>query len=219
MAKTQISIEHIYPSLLAADAMRLGDEISTLQTLGIKTLHLDIMDNHYVPNLSFGPHIAKQIKSSFPALEIDVHLMTTPVDTLIESFAKAGANHISIHPEATYHLDRSLSLIRSLGCRAGLVLNPATSLSYLEWSKHHLDFVLLMMVNPGFGGQQLIPETILKIKQVAETYPDLEIAVDGGVDTSNIATLAKMGARRFIVGSALFSTPNYQATFNQLCTS
>ncbi len=199
--------------------MRFEDEILALKTCGIHTLHLDIMDNHYVPNLSFGPHIAKQIKSAFPELKIDVHLMVTPVDALIELFADAGVDNISIHPEATYHLDRSLSLIRSLGCRAGLALNPATPLASIEWSRHLLDFVLLMTVNPGFGGQRLIPEVIFKIKQMAQTYPDLEIAVDGGIDTTNIGALAEAGAKTFIIGSALFHTHDYHATLNALCQS
>jgi ribulose-phosphate 3-epimerase len=217
LAKKKIAITDIYPSLLAADCMRLGEEIHILKTLGIDTLHLDIMDNHYVPNLSFGPHIARQIKKKFHALNIDVHLMATPVDALIASFAEAGAYSISIHPETTHHLDRSLALIRSFGCRAGLVLNPATPITYIPWCKHRLDFILVMTVNPGFGGQIWIPETINKIKELAEHYPDIELVVDGGVDAQNIQALAQAGARKFIVGSALFHSSDYQTTLNQLC--
>ncbi len=217
MAKIWISPANIFPSLLAADAMRLGKEIAELKTLGITTVHLDIMDNHYVPNLSFGPHIAKHIKTHFPELHLDVHLMATPVDTLIESFATAGANRISIHPDATTDLDKSLDSIRSLGCEAGLVLNPTTSSTCLTWCAHHLSFVLLMTVNPGFGGQKLIPDVIPKIKQLAKDYPTLDIAVDGGIDTSNIQRLAEAGAKTFIIGSALFNTHDYRTTLNNLC--
>lgn len=217
MAKTPISIQQIYPSLLAANALRLEEEIETLEDLGIQTLHLDVMDNHYVPNLSFGPHLARQIKKRFPKLKLDVHLMTTPVDALIDAFATAGADYISIHSEATYHLDRSLTLIRSHGCKAGIALNPATPLAALTWCSHHLDFVLLMTVNPGFGGQQMIPEMIPKIKQLANEYPAIQIAVDGGVDAQKIKTLQAAGATRFIVGSALFEADNYSIKLSELC--
>ncbi len=217
MAKTIIEIIQIYPSLLAANALELGEQIKHLENAGIQTLHLDVMDNHYVPNLSFGPHIAKQIKNAFPKMKLDVHLMVTPVDALIEAFAKAGVHSISIHPDATYHLDRSLNLIRSYGCRAGIALNPATPIETITWCEHLLDFALIMTVNPGFGGQKMIPAVIPKIKQLAQKYPHLEIAVDGGVDATQIQTLQKAGAQRFIVGSALFEAHDYSKRLNELC--
>jgi ribulose-phosphate 3-epimerase len=199
----------ILPSLLAADSMILGQEITAVTQAGIRTLHLDIMDNHYVPNLSFGPHIAKQIKQHFPTLKLDVHLMASPVDALIEAFAEAGATRISIHPEATQHLDRSLARIQALGCQAGLALNPSTSLEPIRWCTHHLDFVMLMTVNPGFGNQVFIPEIIPKIKALHQTYPTLSITVDGGVSEKNIASLADAGVTQFVVGSAIFKTKDY----------
>ena len=197
------------PSLLAADSMILGEEITAVTQAGIRTLHLDIMDNHYVPNLSFGPHIAEQIKQRFPSLKLDVHLMASPVDALIEAFAEAGAARISIHPEATQHLDRSLARIQTLGCQAGLALNPSISLEPIRWCTHHLDFVMLMTVNPGFGNQVFIPEMIAKIKALRQTYPTLPITVDGGVSEKNIASLADAGVTQFVVGSAIFKTKNY----------
>lgn len=197
--------------------MSLGEEISSLITAGVHTVHLDVMDNHYVPNLTFGPHIALGIKQRFPQLNIDVHLMTTPVDSLIEQFAKAGATRISIHPDATIHLDRSLNLIHSLGCKAGIVLNPSTSLDTISWCAHHLDFVLVMTVNPGFGGQSLIPAVIPKIKQLHIAYPSLNIVVDGGINPENIAELARAGATEYVVGSALFNTTDYSYTLNSFC--
>jgi len=199
----------ILPSLLAADSIILGEEITAVTQAGIRTLHLDIMDNHYVPNLSFGPHIAEQIKQRFPKLHLDVHLMASPVDALIEAFAEAGAARISIHPEATQHLDRSLARIQALGCQAGLALNPSTSLEAIHWCVHHLDFVLLMTVNPGFGNQVFIPEMIPKIKALRQTYPTLPITVDGGVSEKNIALLADAGVTQFVVGSAIFKTRDY----------
>lgn len=206
----------ILPSLLAADSMILGEEIKAVTQAGIRTLHLDIMDNHYVPNLSFGPHIAEQIKQHFPELHLDVHLMVSPVDALIEAFAKAGATRISIHPEATKHLDRSLARIQALGCQAGLALNPSTSLDPIRWCTHHLDFVMLMTVNPGFGNQVFIPEMIPKIKALRQTYPTLPITVDGGVSEKNIASLADAGVTQFVVGSAIFKTKDYLKTITNM---
>ena len=206
----------IYPSLLSADSLRLGEEVSALIHAGIDTVHLDIMDNHYVPNLTFGPGVARSLRQKFPKLNIDVHLMTTPVDALITQFAEAGASRISIHPDATIHLDRSLDLIQSHGCQAGLVLNPSTSLDVLTWCMHRIDFVLIMTVNPGFGGQSLIPSVIMKIKRLREIYPALPLCVDGGVNSDNITSLAKAGATQFIMGSAFFKEPDYVKTITSL---
>ena len=206
----------ILPSLLSADSLRLGDEVRALIHAGVDMVHLDVMDNHYVPNLTFGPGIARKLHQHFPKLGIDVHLMTKPVDALVNQFADAGATRISIHPDATIHLDRSLQLIQSRGCQAGLVLNPATPIDVLHWCIHRLDFVLIMTVNPGFGGQTLIPELIMKIKHVHDAFPALPLCVDGGVNPDNIAGLAHAGATQFIVGSALFNGTDYAQTIASL---
>jgi ribulose-phosphate 3-epimerase len=213
------SLYRVFPSILSADFTRLGDEIDSLMSLGIDTIHIDIMDNHYVPNLTFGPLICEALNKRYPALQMDVHIMASPVDGLIQACADAGATQISIHPDASIHLDRSLQLIRNLGCKAGLVLNPATSPNHLDWCMHHLDFVLIMTVNPGFGGQSLIPYMIQKIVQVHKLYPKLPIVVDGGINTTNIASLAQAGASAFVVGSALFNTPDYAKTLLSLRTA
>lgn len=196
--------------------MRLAEEIEQLVLAGTTIVHLDVMDNHYVPNLTFGPLFAEHLHQQFPHLHMDVHLMASPVDELIRAFSKAGAQRISIHPEATPHLDKSLSLIKSLGCQAGLALNPATSLDCLTWSHHHLDFVLVMTVNPGFGGQSLLPNVIPKIQAIHKLYPQLPLCVDGGIQPNNINSLLQAGAQEFIVGSALFNTPCYKTTMNEL---
>ncbi len=206
----------ILPSLLSADVTRLGEEVDAVMHAGADLIHFDVMDNHYVPNLTFGPLFCSALIKRSPHLIIDVHLMATPVDALIEAFAKAGAKRISIHPESTLHLDRSLQLIKELGCEAGLVLNPATSLESLTWCHHYLSFVLLMTVNPGFGGQKLIPEVIDKIKQVHERYPHLNICIDGGVTIDNIALLAQAGATQFVAGSAIFNSHNYEQTIKAM---
>ncbi|WED41948.1 ribulose-phosphate 3-epimerase [Legionella cardiaca] len=202
----------IAPSLLSADMTRLGEEVSSVMQAGADLIHFDVMDNHYVPNLTFGPPVCQALHQRFSHIPLDVHLMTTPVDELIINFAKAGASRISIHPDATIHLDRSLELIRQQNCEAGLVLNPATAPDCLSWSLHRLDFVLVMTVNPGFGGQKLIPEAVQKIKWIKQQFPQLPIAVDGGVTIENIADLAKAGATQFVAGSAIFSTNNYRET-------
>lgn len=204
----------ILPSLLSADIMHFGAEVDAAIQAGADMLHLDVMDNHYVPNLTYGPSVCQALHKHAPNIPIDVHLMVHPVDALIQQFAAAGASRLSIHPDATIHLDRSLQLIRELRCKAGLVLNPATSIESLEWCIHRLDFVLVMTVNPGFGGQVLIPEVVDKITQIHTRYPTLPICVDGGVTINNIASLAKAGATEFVAGSALFKSDDYQKTIH-----
>jgi ribulose-phosphate 3-epimerase len=199
----------IAPSLLSADMTRIGEEVDALLQAGADLIHFDVMDNHYVPNLTFGPPICAAIHQRFPQARLDVHLMTLPVDELILSFAEAGAVRISIHPDASIHLDRSLSLIREQQCEAGLVLNPTTSPDCLQWCHHRLDFVLLMTVNPGFGGQKLIPEIKEKISWIKHRFPNLPICVDGGVNVENIADLARAGATQFVAGSAIFKSTDY----------
>lgn len=206
----------ILPSLLSADMTRIGDEVDSVMKAGADCIHFDVMDNHYVPNLTFGPAFCDALIKRFPGLPIDVHLMATPVDSLIKSFATAGAQRISIHPDSSIHLDRSLQLINELGCKAGLVLNPATPIDILQWCAHRLDFVLIMTVNPGFGGQTLIPEIIKKIALIHTLYPQMNICVDGGVTADNIATLAEAGANQFVAGSAVFNSHNYKDTISQM---
>ncbi len=209
-----LSLQSILPSLLSADSMRLGEEVGALMTAGINKIHLDVMDNHFVPNLTYGPEIARGLHQHFPELLIDVHLMTSSVDALIRQFAAAGARRIAIHPESSAHLDRSLQLIRDQGCLAGLALNPSTSPEVIAWTMHRLDFVLIMTVNPGFGGQLLIPEVLPKIQQIHHTYPQLLLSVDGGIQIENIAQIARLGAHEFVVGSALFKQPDYANTLH-----
>lgn len=206
----------LLPSILAADVTRLGEEVDLVMQAGADFIHFDVMDNHYVPNLTFGPLFCSALRQRTPNLPIDVHLMVQPVDALIEAFAAAGAQRISIHPDATIHLDRSLQLIHDLGCEAGLVLNPASPIEQLTWCAHKLQFVLLMTVNPGFGGQQLIPQVIDKISAVHQQYPHLPICIDGGVTADNIAILAKAGANQFVAGSAIFNSPNYYDTIQKM---
>jgi len=206
----------ILPSILSADLTCIGDEVEALINAKADMIHIDIMDNHYVPNLTFGPMLCQAIHKRFPEAFLDVHLMVKPVDDLIKDFAKAGAYRISIHPDATIHLDRSLSLIKEFKCKAGLVLNPATDIDCLKWCAHRLDFVLIMTVNPGFGGQSLISELIKKIELVHELYPKLPISVDGGVTIENINKLKKAGASEFVAGSAIFNSANYAKTITML---
>jgi ribulose-phosphate 3-epimerase len=206
----------ILPSLLSADMMCLRDEVEAVIKAGADMLHFDVMDNHYVPNLTFGPMICKQIHDAFSEVPLDVHLMVEPVDDLIEQFAKAGAKRISIHPDATIHLDRSLQLIKDSGIEAGIALNPSTPIEAIQWCAHRLDFILVMTVNPGFGGQKLIPEIVNKIKALHDVYPKLPICVDGGVSVDNIANLAAAGATQFVAGSAIFNSDDYASTIDAL---
>ncbi|STX51180.1 D-ribulose-5-phosphate-3-epimerase [Legionella busanensis] len=208
----------IAPSLLSADLTRLGEEIENVMAADADMIHFDVMDNHYVPNLTLGPFVCQNILQRFPELIIDVHLMANPVDELIKQFAKAGAKRISIHPDGTIHLDRSLALIQEFGCEAGLVLNPATSPDSIQWCINKLDFVLVMTVNPGFAGQKLIPEVIKKIALIKEQYPNLPISVDGGVTVDNIKALAKVGATHFVAGSSIFNSENYQQAISNMRT-
>lgn len=206
----------IFPSILSADLMRLGEEVDKVMTAGADMIHFDVMDNHYVPNLSFGPLLSDAIHRYCPDYPIDVHLMVSPVDELIKQFSAAGAKRVSIHPEATLHIDRSLQLIKDNGCEAGLVLNPGTSLDCLEWCAQRLDFILIMTVNPGFGGQILIQDLIKKIERANYLYPEIPICVDGGITTDNIRSLALAGATQFVAGSAIFNSPDYAKTIGQL---
>ena len=209
-------VYQILPSILSADLMRLGEEIETVMQAGADMVHFDVMDNHYVPNLTFGPLLCQAIHKRFSQVPLDVHLMVSPVDDLIQQFAAAGASRISIHPEATLHVDRSLQLIKDQGCKAGLVLNPATSVDCLTWCVHRLDFVLIMTVNPGFGGQKMITDMIKKIELTHKEYPTLTICVDGGVTLENIAALATAGATEFVAGSAIFNSQDYAKTISSL---
>jgi ribulose-phosphate 3-epimerase len=210
----------IAPSLLSADFARLGEEAVNVLEAGGDMLHLDIMDNHYVPNLTIGPQVCEALRKYGIKAPIDVHLMTHPVDRLIVDFAKAGATYITFHPECSEHVDRSLELIRKHNCKAGLALNPATTLNCLEYILDKIDIILVMSVNPGFGGQQFIPATIEKLKKtralIAESGKDIRLAIDGGIKPENIAEVAKAGADTFIVGSAIFTQPDYAKVIKNL---
>ena len=212
----------IAPSILSADFARLGEDVSDVLKAGADVIHFDVMDNHFVPNLTFGPMICESLRKYGITAPIDVHLMVKPVDSLIPSFAKAGASIITFHPEATDHVDRTLQLIKDQGCQAGVVLNPATSLTCLDYIMDKVDVILLMSVNPGFGGQSFIPSTITKIKDVKERIiasgRNIKLEVDGGVNSINIAEIAAAGADMFVAGSAIFSQPDYTAAINDLRT-
>lgn len=206
----------IAPSILSADFARLGDEVNAVLGAGADVVHFDVMDNHFVPNLTIGPMVCKALRKHQITAPIDVHLMVTPVDQLIQDFAEAGADYISFHPEASYHVDRSLQLIRDLGCKAGLVFNPGSSIDCLQYLLDKLDVILLMSVNPGFGGQKFIPSTLQKLQQVRRIIDDsgypVRLEVDGGVGVNNIAEIAAAGADMFVAGSAIFNSDDYAAT-------
>ncbi|MEC8898927.1 MAG: ribulose-phosphate 3-epimerase [Pseudomonadota bacterium] len=210
----------IAPSILSADFARLGEEVDNVLAAGADVVHFDVMDNHYVPNLTIGPMVCEALRKHGVTAPIDVHLMVSPVDDLIRMFIDAGASYITFHPEASNHIDRSLQLIRDGGCKAGLVFNPATPLSYMDYVMDKLDMVLLMSVNPGLCGQKFIPGTLDKLKEArkkidASNY-NIRLEIDGGVKTDNIREIAEAGADTFVAGSAIFNTPDYKATIEAM---
>jgi ribulose-phosphate 3-epimerase len=210
----------IAPSILAANFARLGEEVEAVLDAGADIVHFDVMDNHYVPNLTIGPMVCKALRDHGVTAPIDVHLMVQPVDDLIRMFADAGASYITFHPEASQHVDRSLQLVRDLGCKAGLVLNPATGLDAIDWVLDRMDMLLLMSVNPGFGGQKFIPSTLDKLQQartiIDDSGLDIRLEVDGGVGVGNIREVAAAGADTFVAGSAIFSQPDYKKVIDKM---
>ncbi|HDL6961335.1 TPA: ribulose-phosphate 3-epimerase [Yersinia enterocolitica] len=210
----------IAPSILSADFARLGEDTAKVLAAGADVVHFDVMDNHYVPNLTIGPMVCKALREYGITAPIDVHLMVKPVDRIVPDFAKAGATYITFHPEASEHVDRTLQLIKESGCKAGLVFNPATPLSYLDYVMDKLDVILLMSVNPGFGGQSFIPETLNKLRQVRKLIDDsgydIRLEVDGGVKVDNIRDIAAAGADMFVAGSAIFNQPDYAAVIDAM---
>jgi ribulose-phosphate 3-epimerase len=210
----------IAPSILSADFARLGAEVDAVLEAGADLIHFDVMDNHYVPNLTIGPLVCQALRQYGVAAPIDVHLMVSPVDRMVPDFAAAGATFVTFHPEATEHIDRTIALIREHGCRPGLVFNPATPLDYLDYTLELLDMVLIMSVNPGFGGQQFIPATLRKLgdarARIAASGREVRLEVDGGIRTDNIRAAAAAGADTFVAGSAIFGSGDYAATLREM---
>jgi len=210
----------IAPSILSANFTKLGEEVDNVLAAGADVVHFDVMDNHYVPNLTIGPLVCKALRKHGVTADIDVHLMVQPVDDMIKQFADAGASYISFHPEASQHVDRSLQLIIDSGCKPGLVFNPATPLQHLDHVMHKLHHILLMSVNPGFGGQSFIPNSLDKLKQtrtlIDQSGFDIRLEIDGGVKVDNIRAIAEAGADMFVAGSAIFGEENYQTVINHM---
>ncbi|PPD32828.1 MAG: ribulose-phosphate 3-epimerase [Methylomonas sp.] len=210
----------IAPSILSADFARLGEEVVNVLNAGADIVHFDVMDNHFVPNLTIGPLVCEALRKHGVTADIDVHLMVEPVDRIIPDFAKAGATYITFHPEASRHIDRSLQMIRDLGCKSGLVFNPATPLTYLEHVLDKVDMILLMSVNPGFGGQSFLPSALPKLRQARQIIDDsgfnIRLEIDGGVNTANIREIKAAGADTFVAGSAIFGKPDYKAVIDEM---
>ena len=210
----------IAPSILSANFAKLGEEVNAVLAAGADLIHFDVMDNHYVPNLTIGPLVCEALRKHGVTAPIDVHLMVKPVDRIIPDFAQAGATYISFHPEASEHIDRTIGLIREHGCKPGLVLNPATPINCLDYTLHKLDLVLLMSVNPGFGGQKFIPDVLDKVRAVRKlidaTGKPIRLEIDGGVKVDNIGEIARAGADTFVAGSAIFGAKDYQATIGAM---